>query len=413
MKFLLKIGLILIFIANFGLVSSQDVGFKNENKKSYQIDFQFVSNMIIIPLSINGSRPLNFILDSGLRQTILTRVPADCEVAFVLNNKTTIKGLGEEEDLTVWHTKRNTFEAGEIICKNQNLFVLDEDRFNLSLQMGIEINGIIGSTIFENFIVEIDYSRQKIKFHRPETFKYKRRHEKWRSLPLEMYKSKAYIKLPVAINQDTSVVAKLLIDSGASDALWLFPGTNDSIIYKQDGKEMFLGQGLNGAIFGKQSKVKSVEIENYTLKNVNVSIPDTSALYNSFQNDVIGRNGTIGSELLRRFHVIIDYHNQKISLKKNRYFSDPFNYNLSGLEVQKPFLTLPIYEVYQVSEGSPADLAGIKPGDQIVRINHSDATAYTLNEINLLLRRKEGAKIKMKLSRNGETYKTKFVLSKF
>jgi len=401
---------LLIILLNSYNSLSQDVYFINQDKKHQTLKFEFISNMIIIPISINGSQVMNFILDTGLRQTILTKVPENETITFNYTEKTTIKGLGKDKDLNVWHTNKNEFVIKDIVLENQNLFVLEEDRFNLSSQMGIEINGIIGSVMFENFIVEIDYIKQEITFHKPETFKYKKRHQKWESFPLSIYKTKPYISLPISINKDSSIVAKLLIDSGASDAIWLFPGTNDSIVYPTKGTELFLGQGLNGDIFGKQSKVESITIGKYILNRANISYPDTSALHNSFSNDIIGRNGSIGSELLRRFDVIFDYSNKKILLKKNSAFNDAFNYNLSGLDIEKPYPQLAIFIIFQVRNGSPADLAGLKQGDQILNLNGMSIINYTLNDIILMMRSREGRKIKMTVMREGQKIEAKFKL---
>ncbi len=401
---------LLIIISSCYNSFCQDIYFSNKDKNHQTLKFEFISNMIIIPISVNGSPVMNFILDTGLRQTILTKVPDNETIAFNYTEKTTIKGLGKDKDLTVWHTDKNEFIIRDIVVANQNMFVLEEDRFNLSSQMGIEINGIIGSVMFENFIVEIDYIRQEITFHKPKSFKYRKRHQKWESIPLSIYKTKPYINLPLTINKDTAIVAKLLIDSGASDALWLFPGTNDSIIYPPHGTELFLGQGLNGDIFGKQSKVETLTIGKYILNGANVSYPDTSALHNSFANDIIGRNGSIGSEILRRFDVIFDYSNEKILLKKNKDFNNDFNYNLSGLDIEKPYPELAIFIIYQVRKGSPADLAGLKTGDQLLTINGMNIINYTLNDIILIMRSHEGRKIRMKVMREGEKIEAKFKL---
>ena len=414
---------ILIYIFVFFLSSNNlysqyknklpSVSFIDTTQKSMSLDFKLISNLIIIPIEINGSIPLNFILDCGLRQTILTQLPSNDSIAFKSARKTTIKGLGSEIDLTVWHTYDNKFQINDIICKNQHLFVLDNDRFEMSKQMGIEINGIIGSIIFENFIVQIDYIHEKIFFYEPKQFRYKREHKRaWENIPIIVYKNKPYISIPITIQGDTTIMGSLLIDSGASDALWLFPGTNDSIIYKKTGTELFLGQGLNGDIFGKQTNISSIKIGKYQLNNVTVSLPDTSAITNSISKDFPGRNGSIGGEILRRFDIIIDYTNNKLLLKKNRNFSDKFNFNLSGIEIEMPFLGLPIYNISQIRKNSPAELAGLKKGDQIISINKMSMVNYTLNDIIKIFRSKEGRKIKMKVNRNNKEIKVEFRLKK-
>ena len=414
---------ILIYIFIFFLFSNNlysqyknklpSVSFIDTTQSSMSLDFKLISNLIIIQLQINDSKPLNFILDCGLRQTILTKLPFNDSIPFKPARKTTIKGLGSETDLTVWHTFDNKFQINDIVCRNQHLFVLDDDRFEMSKQMGIEINGIIGSIIFENFIVRIDYINEKIFFYEPKKYKYKREHKKrWINIPINVYKNKPYISVPITIQGDSTIMAKILIDSGASDALWLFPGTNDSIIYKKTGTELFLGQGLNGDIYGKQSTISSIQIGKYQLNEVTVSLPDTSAISNSISTDYPGRNGSVGAEILRRFDIIIDYSNKKLLLKRNRNFSDKFNFNLSGIEVEMPFLGLPIYNISQIRKNSPADNAGLKKGDQIISLNNMSMVNYSLNDIIKIFRSKEGRKINMKVKRNEEEIKVKFRLKK-
>ncbi len=52
-------------------------------------------------------------------------------------------------------------------------------------------------------------------------------------------------------------------------------------------------------------------------------------------NLVENRKGSIGAEIMRRFSVVFDYQNQKLYLKKNRNFNDPFNFNMSGLDFRQ------------------------------------------------------------------------------
>ena len=410
--------LIIIFIAQQNLYSQfsnmlPSVAFEDTMQHHLILPFELVSNMMIIKMEINGSKPLNFILDSGCRQTILTQIPTFDSIGFNKARKTTIKGLGEGSDLTVWHTYQNTYMINNIICKNQHLFVLEEDKFNLSEQMGIEINGIIGGVIFENFIIKIDYINSRIILYNPKTFKYKRRHRKhWITLPLTIFDSKPYITVPLTIQGDSTIMANLLIDSGASDALWLFPGTNDTIVYKEGGTELFLGQGLNGSIYGKQSVIDEICFGKYILQDVTVSYPDTVSVNQSITMDISGRNGSIGAEILRRFDVILDYSNKKILLKKNSNFGDKFYFNLSGIEIETPFIGLPIYRISQIRTNSPADLAGLKCGDQIISINNMDLVTYTLNDIVILMRSKENRKIKMKVKRDNTEITVKFRLKK-
>ncbi len=376
--------------------------FKDDNRKEMTISFRFINNLIIIPLSINNSDSLYFILDTGLRFTVLTNLPTDKNVIFNKVKETLISGLGEEDDSKAWITYNNKVEINNITSENVTIYVLEHDRFNLSSQMGTEINGIIGNDIFENFIIKIDYLRQKITFADPDKFNYSKKYDKWVEYSITLYNKKPYIELPVVLQNDSLITAKLLLDNGSSDALWLFPYTNPNIQYPTESESFYLGQGLNGNIYGKQGHIKGLDIGNRTLKDVTASFPDSLSVRYAIMNDVPGRNGSIGTEVLRRFHLIIDYPNLKVLMKPNANFDDKFYFNLSGLEVITPYLGLPIYEISQVRKNSPSDIAKVQIGDQIMEINNTEVIEYTLNDIIAILKNSSCKKLKLKLNRNGE-----------
>jgi len=405
---LLNLYLFSCFIAVFSQKDDFFIGFKDTNRISQTFSFKFVNNLVIIPMKINGSDTLYFILDTGIKPTLLTNFNG--EIEFQVAKQSSIRGLGEGEDLKVWETYENEITMGDITLSHQNVYVLEHDRFNLSEKMGMEINGIIGSSIFENFVVEIDFEKKNITFYNPKKFKYKKKHEKWLQIPLTIYKGKPYTKIKVSINQDTTIFADVLIDLGASDALWLFSNSNDSIPNFKNEISYFLGEGLNGDIFGYQKRVNSVNFGgNVILQNVTVSYPDSAGLRVPSDYDIPGRNGSIGSEILRRFTVIFDYQNTKMLLKKNTYFKENFNYDLSGLEIKAPYIVLPFYVVFYVQKNSPAEVAGFQIGDQILKVDGVNSEHLKLNDILLLLRSKEGKKIKILVQR--DEIKIKLVLT--
>ncbi|NJM79734.1 MAG: hypothetical protein HC854_09125 [Flavobacterium sp.] len=128
---------------------------------------------------------------------------------------------------------------------------------------------------------------------------------------------------------------KLLFDTGLGDGLWLFE--NDSIKCEQKFITDVLGRGLGGDINGKKSRVENLILNNFELKKALVSYPDSLSFS---QLDIIkDRNGSLGGEILKRFNWFLDYKNKVFYFKKNRYFKEPFNYNMSGIEVQHSGLT--------------------------------------------------------------------------
>ena len=408
--------LFLLILFSFQNVSSQVnnyfVGFNDTTQTSVTIDFKFINNLIVIPLQINTSDTLFFILDTGVRPTLLTEFSDT--ISFKTVDSTKIRGLGEGDDLTVWHTFDNTILMKDILLNNQNVYVLERDKFELSEKMGMTINGIIGFSIFNNFVVEIDYEKEQITFSNPQKFKYKRRHKKWIGMPLHIYNGKPYTQIEISLNRDTTIMADVLIDLGASDAVWLFPNSNDSINYDSLKNSYYLGQGLSGDIYGYQGILNNVKLNNKNiLNNVTVCFPEPKGLNVPAGYDIEGRNGSIGSEILRRFDLIIDYSNNIMLLKKNSSFKDDFNFDLSGIEIVAPFVNLRYYQILYVQRNSPAYSAGLKAGDIILKINNLSASHFTLNEILLLLREKTGKKVKFLVERNGVEIETTIILDNY
>ncbi|MBN2893156.1 MAG: PDZ domain-containing protein [Bacteroidales bacterium] len=410
--------IVLLFFVVFLICNSNSqinqafVGFKDTAQASVTIDFKFVNNLIVIPLQINNSDTLWFILDSGIRPTLLTSFTNTME--FNVADSTTIRGLGEGDDLKVWYTFDNVIEMKDIKFTKQSVFVLAKDKFDLPQKMGVPINGIIGYTIFDNFVVEIDYEKKKMTLFNPKKFVYKRKYKKWVKIPLTLYAGKPYSKIKVQLNKDTLINANVLIDIGASDALWLFPGSHDSIVLDTTKQVFYLGQGLNGDIFGQQGRVDKVIIQNkYSLENVTVSYPEPRGLDVPDNYDIEGRNGSIGSEIMRRFDVIFDYSNNLLMIRKNAEYKGDFNVDYSGMEIIAPFVSLHYYEIFYVQQDSPADKAGLKAGDQIIKINNNTTSRFSLNEILMLMKRKEGKKLKIEVDRNGEIIKTVLILENY
>ncbi len=158
-------------------------------------------------------------------------------------------------------SRNNIFKIGNAININQNLFAIFDERFNFAPRLGIPVHGIIGYDLFKDFIVEINYSAKYIRLNNPKSYEYKKC-KNCETLNLEFYNSKPYFNVDIKI-KDKQIPVKLLIDSGGSDALWLFESSEDGIVLDNKYFEDFLGHGLSGSVYGKRSKVDKVMINSF------------------------------------------------------------------------------------------------------------------------------------------------------
>ena len=446
MKNTLHIFLILFFgICNN--ITGQNEGFRMmSTHKSYEdIRFQFINNLIVIPIKVNNKK-LNFILDSGVNKTIVFN---SSKVDTILSNfeyKYKLKGLGEGLPVNAIVSKNNLFRINNLIAVNKNVYVILKDDFDLSSKMGITIHGVIGYDIFSDLILRINYKTKKIRFYNPSKYKQKKC-SNCEVLPLTIFQKKPYVDVTVKLNNNSKKVPiKMLIDSGGSDAIWLFEFSNKNIVTPENFFTDFLGVGLSGTVYGKRSRISSLGLGKFSLNKPTVSFLDTLSTKDARKFNK--RNGSIGTGILKRFTVWFDYPNNRLMLKKNSSYNEVFNYNMSGLEIvydgkilveestrnytelsrgtQDPngnrnsvsliknyvYKFKPNFKISNVLEGSPADLAGVMKDDILIKINGNPIYNFQLHEIISIFQEKENKLIRLTLMRNNKKIKTEFNLKK-
>ncbi|MBW8334840.1 MAG: aspartyl protease family protein [Prolixibacteraceae bacterium] len=383
--------------------------FDNPKKKSITIDFKSSSNLIIIPVAINNSDTLNFILDTGVRYPIITELPFVNKLNLNFLQPINIKGLGEGEQITAYRSGNNVININGLVAYDQEIQMIISENFQISHILGIPVHGLIGFNLFKDYVVKIDYTAHKITLIKPEFYTYKEK-EKDIVFPLTFEQNKPFVRTSIVTDKNEDVPVKLLVDTGASDALWLSTNSDSRISLPENHIETFLGRGLSGDLFGKKGRIGAIWVGPLVLYEPIVAFPDSELV-----DQLIGkndRNGTLGAEILRRFYVTMDYPNKRLILRPNSDIKDQFNYNMSGLEVTNPMPGAPIFLISNIRTNSPAYYAGLQENDQIIAINNSNHKTLNLNDINLLFQSQEERRIKMTVLRNGEQVKTEFFLKK-
>jgi len=384
--------------------------FDNPRKKNMTIKFKSASNLIIIPVTINDSDTLNFILDTGVKFPIITELPFVNKLNLNYMMPVQIKGLGEGVELTAYRSGNNTMRIDGLSARNQEVQMIIDENFQISHMLGMPVHGLIGFNLFKDYVVEIDYLNEKITLNKPEYYKYRDR-KRDIIMPLHFDGNKPFVRTSIVTDELKEVPVKLLVDTGASDAIWLSEKSDERISYPQNHVESFLGRGLSGDLYGVKGRIDGIWVGPLVLPKPIVAFPNSELIDQLISSN--DRNGTLGAEILRRFHVTFDYRNSRLTLRPTHKIKEDFNYNMSGMEVTNPMPGMPIFTISNVRENSPAYFAGLKENDQILSINSNNHRSIDLNDINLLLQSKENKKIKVKVLREGEEYKTSFELKKF
>lgn len=383
--------------------------FDDPKDKSITIRFKSASNLIIIPVTINESDTLNFILDTGVRHPIITELPFVNKLNLNYLMPVQIQGIGEGEGLTAYRSANNNIKLDNMTAWNQEVQMIIDENFQISHMLGLPVHGLIGFNLFKDYIVKIDYTAEKLILYRPEHYKYRDR-KKDIIMPLHLEGNKPFVRTSIVTDEIQEVPVKLLVDTGASDALWLSKNSDERINLPQVHIETFLGKGLSGDLFGVKGRIDGIWVGPLVLPKPIVAFPNSEIIDQLITSN--DRNGTLGAEILRRFTVTMDYRNSRLTLRPTNKVKDDFNYNMSGMEVINPMPGLPIFTITNIRENSPAYFAGLKENDQILSLNSSNHQSLELNDINLLLQSKENKTIRIKVLRDGEEYKTSFDLKK-
>ena len=186
----------------------------NDGKTSTSLSFQLVNNLIIIPLIVNGAK-LNFLLDTGVSETLIFSLDDSKDVIFSESQAVKMKGFGIKEDFTAYKCKNNTVSFKNYSDKNHIIYLVLDQEINISSQVGITVNGIIGYHFFKNNLVKINFESKKIVVFKPTKKQLLKLDKKYSKIAVEVENYKPHINCYVNFEQQSSpIAAKFLVDTG-------------------------------------------------------------------------------------------------------------------------------------------------------------------------------------------------------
>lgn len=427
---------LLLFV--FSIFVNAQNSFEIKEGKKVVIPFKLINNLIFIPITVNGAE-LTFLLDTGVAETTIFSLE-NKELKLSPLEKMKFSGLGSSVSIEGFKSDHNIGKIGEnFINTSFTLFIILDQDINFSSHVGIPVNGIIGYHFFKNYPVAIDYTSKKITVYNNDDL-FRKKIKNFDELPISIERNKPYIFADVEMTSERKN-SKLLVDLGNSDAIWLFPTLIKDFVYNRPNIDDYLGRGFNGDIYGKRSRIHHFYLGNFKFEKPLTAMPDEFSIQHvSLVGD---RKGSLGGEILRRFTTVFDYPNQKIYLKKNGNYDDPFHFNMSGLDFQQDgmlwekdlinlesknkdnagtgtevinnnlqykFVLKPLFSIAGVRKDSPADKAGLKKGDKLISINGKKTTDMTLQKIMEMMKSDEGKPINMLIERKNVELRLGFTL---
>ena len=382
MKWLLSI----LFLFGLARPASAQEEFIEQSRLLTKFDFlQLYGGVVLLRGQVEPfPDTLNFILDTGSGGISLDSSTV-LEFGLVpVPSTRTIRGIAGIRNVSFIHDRQLNLPGLSVLDLDFHV----NDYSILTSIYGIKIDGIIGYSFINRYILKLDYDSSKIEVWSKGSIKY----------PRGGFLLKPNINmLPIQaarVKDDLTINARFLYDMGAGLNMMLSTDfIRDSILFHKKRKFYIKeAEGMGGKIDMKMTVIKEVKIGPYKFRNVPVFVFED--LYNITSYPQL--SGLIGNDLLRRFNVIINYGQQEIHLVPNTHYYDPFDYSYTGIELyyEDGYIILG-----DVARNSPAEAAGLKEGDVVVAINKNFSQNMQLYKAAL---QNTGDRVSIVVRRDGE-----------
>ena len=331
-------------------------------------------NRVYLPVKVNGMGPFQMILDTGAAVSGLSEATAK-SVGLHNARDAQLTGNGESR-LKISIARNVTFQLGPVSLSEKQVAIVPFQE--LESHEGRTIDGVLGVALFRRFVVVIDYAAKTLELYDPQGFSY---HGAGAVVPLHIG-SAAIFKATVDLDGHGPLDCKLAVDSGTYSALRLYrPLVRKHHLLPANTQvvESF-GFGLGGEFPEKLGRIGALKVGSIMLNEPTVSFSDARRGATS----AAAYDGTIGGEILKRFKAIFDYPRQQMILETNSRFAEPFPADNSGMIVGITGAEPDAITVLHVLGNTPAQQAGIREGDVILRVNGENASDLGVEGIRRL-----------------------------
>lgn len=175
------------------------------------------ANLILVSVTIAGSPPLDFVVDSGATSSSVT----DPLLAWALDLEVKETGLarGVGSGATRVSVAKDTcirIDGSEVL---RTSLVVHNIGTRLAATAGREIHGFLGAELFEQYVVEVDPVGHRLRLHDPETFDYR---GIGYEVPIEVVDRRPVVRATVVVKEGgKEVPVRLVADTGSGRFLAL------------------------------------------------------------------------------------------------------------------------------------------------------------------------------------------------
>jgi hypothetical protein len=333
------------------------------------VPFHFWNNHIYADVSVNGSKPLTFIFDTGGHSILAPATAA----ALGVSAKGNVSSSGGGDNIaSSGEAMVKSLTVGGATITDQPVTTLDTSPAGTE---GANEQGMVGYEFFARFITRFDYGAHTITFIDKKYFD-----SKTAGMPVPM---RLYHQFPEILGSYDGVPARFGIDTGSRMPLLLnkvwaekngFPKPGIHTIQAQT------GWGVGGPTHSEVFKGGTLKLGNVTIDHPLTMVSTDKGGAGSVESFP----SNVGGGVLKRFAVTFDYDNSTMYLKPiEGAVTDLDTFDRSGMWVNAVPEGL---KVIDITKGGPAEGAGLAKDDVIIAIDGKPAAGISLPETRERLR---------------------------
>lgn len=368
----------------------KDYKFLND-RTSATVPFRLMENLIYLPVTVTGDTGY-WVLDSGASMSLIDHEYAE---KLGLDIQGNIKGYGFGDLFELSFVEIPEHQVGPIQFGSQKFYVsqgLTERSYEP------RIYGILGYDFLSRFVVEIDYDRQEVTFHFPDTFRYT-----GTGVILDAPLKYRTFSLPVTL--DGKYNSLWTLDLGSYHSSIHYPFAEKHGLLDKKGVEI-VSQGMSGISHETNTRFDCLSIDRLRLDLPMISIPRELGKGATALGEV---GGNLGNSTLRHFHLFLNYPEQKLILEKGLQFNTAFPPDRSGLLIGRSEENQPM--VSFLATDSPAIRAGLVAGDIIVEMaGQPVGPNHPILPLREMLRGPVGSTVEVKVRREDQVVPAAIIL---
>jgi len=251
---------------------------------------------MVIPVSINAGATLWCLLDTGGAR-LLYLSPAKAASLGVAASSEAFSSGGLDTKPRSGGRALVTLDAGAVHRTNQELYIKD---------VGVlHEDGVIGTAIFADFILELDFQTPVLRLHSPPSFRYQ---DHSAPIPCDLWSSNPHIVVSLTVDDHEPLKARMTVDTGAggvADA-FLTPRFNDQL--RPLGRSIPWVPDKAG---WHSCRIRQIAVGSVAMDDPLVFLPPVQG----FGGDANAPDGMLAVNFLRRYQLYIDYSKKQVLLE--------------------------------------------------------------------------------------------------